>query len=159
MHVCAQSSSKHTYESLSPDNLKLAYQDKTDHANWETRYIMLLWLCMLCLIPFDICSMDSSLSTLGTVPLADSHVPAKFTPSASQQAQQSRLVLDIISICKEHLAESGPTREAAYACLSALFTRPDMEAGILSEFMDWTCGKLEAWAAKGADAEQELNRE
>lgn len=113
---------------------------------------MLLWLCMLCLIPFDICSMDSSLSTLNTSATSQTGAPP---PSD----QQSRLVLDIISVCKEHLAESGPTREAAYACLSALFTRPDMESGILGEFMRWTCSRLDAWAAKGANAEQELNRE
>ena len=33
-------------------------QDSTDYETWETRYVLLMWLCILCLIPFDICSMD-----------------------------------------------------------------------------------------------------
>ena len=37
-------------------------QDSTDYETWETRYVLLLWLCILCLIPFDICSMDRYVS-------------------------------------------------------------------------------------------------
>lgn len=110
---------------------------------------MLLWLCMLCLIPFDICSIDSTMSLQTTT--SDS--------SSNRHEHQSRLVLDMIAICKDHLSESGPTREAGYACLSALFTRPDMEASILSDFMNWSCARLKAWAEKGSEAEMELNKE
>jgi hypothetical protein len=110
---------------------------------------MLLWLCMLCLIPFDICSMDSTMSLQTNT----------FDTTAPRHEHQSKLVLDMIAVCKEHLSESGPTREAGYACLSALFTRPDMEASILTEFMSWSCSRLRAWAEKGAAAELELNRE
>jgi tubulin-specific chaperone D len=104
---------------------------------------------MLCLIPFDICSIDSTMS-----------LQTKTNDASSMRHEhQSKLVLDMISICKEHLSESGPTREAGYACLSALFTRPDMEASILSDFMTWGCSRLRAWADKGAEAERELNKE
>ncbi len=109
---------------------------------------MLLWLCMLCLIPFDICSIDSTLTLQTTT-----------TDRTDAQVQQSKLVLDMISICKDHLYESGPTREAAYACLSVLFTRPDMDSSILTDFMNWSCARLRAWADKGASAELELNKE
>lgn len=109
---------------------------------------MLLWLCMLCLIPFDICSMDSTMSQ-------QTHT---YDHSIHHE-HQSKLVLDMISICKEHLSESGPTREASYACLSALFTRPDMESSILADFMAWSCSKLNNWTEKGSSAEFELNKE
>lgn len=34
-------------------------QHNAEYDTWETRYVFLLWIGMLCLIPFDICSMDS----------------------------------------------------------------------------------------------------
>lgn len=82
-----------------------------------------------------------------------------YDENMTRHEQQSKLVLDMISICQEHLCESGPTREAAYACLSALFTRPDMESSILADFMTWSGEKLDNWANKGASAELELNKE
>jgi tubulin-specific chaperone D len=160
--------------------LALQAQDRTDHCNWETRYILLLWMCQLCLIPFDICSLDSTLSTFTTTDDAaalssgnlisseeQSGQSAEQTPGVtigevtqqSHSQSQSRLVCDIIALSREHLSESGPTREAAYACLSALFTRPDMESTLLRDFMCWCCAQLQAWGAKGEEAEQELNRE
>ena len=116
---------------------------------------MLLWLCILCLIPFDICSMDSTMSQQSHT---YDHITITTT-TTQRPEQQSKLVLDMISICKEHLSESGPTREASYARLSALFTRPDMESSILSDFMTWSCSKLHSWVEKGTSAEFELNKE
>ena len=109
---------------------------------------MLLWLCMLCLIPFNLSSMDST--------LLPSPAPA---PAPAPQETQCGLVQGIIRVCKEHLVEAGPTREAACACLSALLTRPDMETAILSDFMSWACAHLEGWGGKGGAAEHELTRE
>jgi len=40
--------------------------DINDHDKWELRYIMLLWLSILCLIPFDLKTIDSS--ETGNVP-------------------------------------------------------------------------------------------
>jgi hypothetical protein len=139
----------------------LQSQDRTDHQNWETRYILLLWMCQLCLIPFDICSLDSTMSSVTTTD--DSSSTKLNTQNVDGEdaggVTQSRLVCDIISISREHLSESGPTREAAYACLSALFTRPDMESTLLREFMCWCCERLEAWNRKGEEAEHELTRD
>ena len=133
----------------------LQSQDRTDHCNWETRYILLLWMCQLCLIPFDICSLDSTLSTSTTTD-DDNMATSDAKPNHSTE---SRLVCDIVTVSREHLSESGPTREAAFACLSALFTRPDMESSLLSEFMSWCCERLQAWCDKGEAAENELNRD
>ena len=32
---------------------------------WETRYMLLLWLSMTCLIPFDLCRLDGHLDSDG----------------------------------------------------------------------------------------------
>ena len=92
-------------------------QDKGDHENWETTYVLLHWLAALCLIPFDICSMDSTagMATVG----------------------KSTLVVTIVHTCKSFMQDTGPTRDAASICLSVLLTRPDMENAHLEEFMVW----------------------
>ena len=137
----------------------LQAQDKTDHCNWETRYILLLWMCQLCLIPFDICSLDSTLCTVTTTDEALHTASTTTSASSESHPPQSRLLCDIIALSREHLSEPGPTREAAYACLSALFTRPDMESSLLRDFMCWCCERLQAWERKGEAAENELNRD
>ena len=107
----------------------LRAQDFNDFENWETRYILLLWLTMLSLIPFDICSMDSS-SSSGAIPVSG----VSSAPPVNA-ANESKLVHDIINTCKESLADAGPTRDAAAFCLASLLTRPDMDRGILDDFL------------------------
>lgn len=101
-------------------------QDQT-HEKWETRYVLLHWLATLCLIPFDICSMDSL--------------------AGSESSTKSALVINIVRTCKMYLGDTGPTREAAATCLSYLLTRPDMEDGHLRDFMTWAIELLTAWSA------------
>ncbi len=118
-------------------------------AQWETKFVMLLWLCIQCLIPFDICSMDSS-SSSNTV--SDAGAGIEEGSAATEQS----LVARIVQTCEEFLADTGPTRDAASACLSSLLTRPDMDSGILTTFIDNSCAKLHSWAAKGTTAATEL---
>lgn len=128
----------------------LKTQDRRDFSNWETRYVFLMWLCILCLIPFDICSMDSTLT---------SNTSAADAPGSGDEQSKSKLVRYIVELCRTYLSDTGPTREAASACLSALLTRPDMETDLLSEFILSSCTSMNAWALKGRDVTQELNSE
>uniref|UniRef100_A0A8C8ZV16 Tubulin-specific chaperone D n=1 Tax=Prolemur simus TaxID=1328070 RepID=A0A8C8ZV16_PROSS len=41
----------------------VAGQDPKDHETWETRYMLLLWLSVTCLIPFDLSRLDGNLLT------------------------------------------------------------------------------------------------
>jgi len=100
----------------------VSMQDKVDHDNWETTYVLIHWLAALCLIPFDICSMDS---TAGLAAVG-----------------KSTLVVNIVQTCKSFMQDTGPTREAASICLSVLLTRPDMENAHLQEFMAWSTALL-----------------
>ncbi|KAJ0403682.1 hypothetical protein P43SY_003794 [Pythium insidiosum] len=100
-----------------PTLLMLQSQDRTDHSTWETRYVLLLWLSMLCLVPFDLQTIDSSSTST-----SDSH---------------NSIVASILTLCKEYLADSGATQLAAAVCLSRLLSRPDMEAHYLHRFLSW----------------------
>ncbi|KAJ1417019.1 armadillo-type protein, partial [Ochromonadaceae sp. CCMP2298] len=130
----------------------LNQQDRADH-RWETRYVLLLWLAALCLIPFDICSMDSSLQIEPSQPVdaSDATEPSESIESSSVPGPPARtLVTNIVTQCKAFLSDTGPTREAAAVCLSCLLTRPDMENAHLQEFMQWSVQQLEEWAQRPA---------
>ena len=76
----------------------------------ETKCVVLLWLSILVLIPFDLSSVDTS--------MASSDYTGKDEPPP--------LVLRILEICKNYLANAGPMRSIAGLLLSRLLTRPDM---------------------------------
>eukprot|EP01041_Mallomonas_annulata_P002638 gene2638-5176_t len=137
----------HEVNQLEPCMYLLRCQDREDFENWETRYVLLLWLSILCLMPFDICSMDSSMHTTSTT---DSLLTA--LPQSN-----SKLVSDIVYLCREFLTETGPTRDAASSCLAALLTRPDMVEGVLSEFINWSCNFIELWTIKDDSVHMELS--
>ena len=140
----------HEVSNLEPCLTLLREQDRKDYSNWETRYVFLMWLCILCLIPFDICSMDS---------LMTSNTLTEEQVGLGGDHMKSSLVSYIVELCKTYFSDPGPTREAASACLSALLTRPDMETGLLSEFIASSCTSMKTWVQKGVDVTQELNGE
>lgn len=76
----------------------------------ETKCVILLWLSILVLVPFDISSVDTSIANGITV---DANEPPP-------------LVTRILDISKEYLSSSGPMQTIAALLLSKLLTRPDM---------------------------------
>lgn len=87
----------------------------------EAQCVILLWLSILVLVPFDISTVDSSLSNASSL--------AKFEPSP--------LVLRIVSFCKDYLSSAGPMRTMAGLLLARLLTRPDMPKAFIrfNEFL------------------------
>uniref|UniRef100_A0ACD5U5V7 Uncharacterized protein n=1 Tax=Avena sativa TaxID=4498 RepID=A0ACD5U5V7_AVESA len=87
----------------------------------ETKCVVLLWLYILILIPFDISSVDTSIAA------ADHMGGSEVVP----------LVTRILDICKDYLSNSGPMRRMSGLLLARLLTRPDMPKAF-SSFMEWT---------------------
>jgi hypothetical protein len=76
----------------------------------ETRYVLLLWLSMLALVPFDLARFDS-------------------------QGNQRRMTDRILGICKTYLGASDRAQDAASALTARLMTRPEMVSGYLTDFL------------------------
>ena len=76
----------------------------------EAKCVMLLWLSILVLVPFDISSVDSSIVYGNN--LGEDELPP--------------LVLRILGFSKDYLSNAGPMRTIAGLLLSRLLTRPDM---------------------------------
>ncbi|XP_044502891.1 tubulin-folding cofactor D-like [Mangifera indica] len=87
----------------------------------ESKCVILLWLSILVLVPFDISTVDTSIvnnDDLG-------------------KNQPAPLVLKILGFSKDYLSNAGPMRTIAGLLLSKLLTRPDMPTAFTS-FLEWT---------------------
>ncbi len=101
----------HEASDLEPVLFTLQCQDHSDSSTWENCYVLLLWLSMLVLVPFDIGTIDSSAT--------------------------STLTCTVVHLCRSTLSDAGLTREAAAVCLGSLLTRPDMNTTPLEDFIRW----------------------
>jgi tubulin-specific chaperone D len=127
----------------------LQSQDRCDAPTWESRYTLLLWLAMLCLVPFDISTIDSSIGS-------SSSSSSSGATSSSSSSSSGTLVGSIVALCTQYLGDAAVTRSAAAVCLSSLLTRPDMEGAHLEAFVQWTAGVLCSRAALSTAAADEL---
>ncbi|KAL4199389.1 hypothetical protein AMTRI_Chr03g50890 [Amborella trichopoda] len=100
----------------------------------ETKCIILLWLSILVLIPFDISSVDTS--------LAECPHNGDLGPSP--------LVQKMFGFSKDYLSNAGPMRKIAGLLLSRLLTRPDMPK-IFNSFIQWTDEVLSSFSDDVAD--------
>ncbi|XP_023684982.2 tubulin-specific chaperone D [Paramormyrops kingsleyae] len=101
----------------------LCCQDPKDHETWQTRYMLLLWLSMTCLIPFDLSRLDGHL--------------------ASDSAQTREPIMGrILAVAKSYLMVSDKPRDAASILLSKFMTRPDVKQKHLGDFLDWTLTRV-----------------
>ncbi|KAK9103212.1 hypothetical protein Sjap_020466 [Stephania japonica] len=87
----------------------------------EAKCVVLLWLSILVLVPFDISSVDTSVANV----------------SCFNGLEPSPLVLKIMEFSKDYLSNAGPMRSIAGLLLSKLLTRPDMPKAFIS-FIEWT---------------------
>uniref|UniRef100_A0A3Q3SV46 Tubulin-specific chaperone D n=1 Tax=Mastacembelus armatus TaxID=205130 RepID=A0A3Q3SV46_9TELE len=97
----------------------LTRQDPKDSETWETRYMLLLWLSMTCLIPFDLSRLDGHLESGG--------------------GKAREPIMDqILAIAKSYLVVRGSSRNAASVLVSKFMTRPDVKQKHLADFLDWS---------------------
>lgn len=87
----------------------------------EAKCVILLWLSILILVPFDISSVDTSIANSKTL----------------DELEPAPLVLRILAFSKDYLSNAGPMRTMAGLLLSRLLTRPDMPKAFTS-FVEWT---------------------
>ncbi|XP_022379305.1 tubulin-specific chaperone D isoform X2 [Enhydra lutris kenyoni] len=98
-------------------------QNPRDHETWETRYMLLLWLSVTCLIPFDFSRLDGNLLT--------------------QPGQMRMSITDrILQITKTYLVVSDKARDAAAILVSKFVTRPDVRQEKMAGFLDWSLHTL-----------------
>jgi hypothetical protein len=94
----------------------LEAQNPNDTETWTTRYILLLWLSIIVMIPFHLCRFDG------------------FSETESGNKTVMSRVLDII---KCYAIVSDKCRDAAAYLSSRFITRNDVKEQYLSQYFDW----------------------
>lgn len=89
----------HTVDDIEPTLSLLMEQDINDSKNWETHYVLILWLSILVMVPFNLESLDS----FGKKPIIER----------------------VIDLAKLYLLQDERTQEAAAFLLAHTVTRPD----------------------------------
>uniref|UniRef100_A0A674GL87 Tubulin-specific chaperone D n=1 Tax=Taeniopygia guttata TaxID=59729 RepID=A0A674GL87_TAEGU len=113
----------HEVRDLQPVLDMLAKQNPRDPETWETRYMLLLWLSMICLIPFDLARFDGNLTSL--------------------EGQARQPTMDrILDLAKCYLVVSDKARDAAAVLVSKFIVRPDVRQSRMADFLDWVLSML-----------------
>ena len=84
----------------------------TPNLQWQTTYILILWLSLVCLAPFDLVTIESS-------------------------AQGDNLVTRLLNLAKRGLGSAGKDRDACAILCARVLSRRDVWQQELSPFMDW----------------------
>jgi len=85
----------------------------TQNLQWQTRYILLLWLSLICLAPFDLATISS-------------------------EDNGKDLVTRLIDLSKSGLSSAGKDRDACAILCARVLSRKDVWQTELSPFMTWT---------------------
>lgn len=112
----------------------LGQQDPKEFNNWETRYVLLLWMSILVLNPFHMSRLDAY-ETAPTVPIP---VPVNNCVINHVNTQSAPSKMDrIFDLCKLY-ASTNDTCSSMAAYLSAkYFVRTDIKDLYLERFLDW----------------------
>lgn len=101
---------------------------RMDGGNWESRYVILLWLGVIALVPFNLDIIDSGVIRL-----------------TGEDGHEATEIVDVmVEIGKFYLHSLTKMREAAALFLAKLFTRPDIQRqGVLPLYVDFVLTRLQ----------------
>ena len=102
----------HEPKDFEPVLFALASHANDNSVPWESNYVLLIWLSLILLMPFNLKILDSEIS---------SH----FFQSTKENTTD--IVRVIIDVCKLFINSTTRTTSAAGICLGRLFTRDDVK--------------------------------
>ncbi|CAH8825664.1 unnamed protein product [Trichobilharzia szidati] len=106
----------HSVDDIEPNLSLLMEQQVETVENWQTRYILLLWLSILVMVPFSLSRLD---------------LPDK-----------KPIIERVVELAKLHLAQEERTQEAAAFLLARTVTRPDAVHIQLPLIVSWLIKSL-----------------
>jgi len=113
----------HEVKDLEPVVFYLIEQSAIQTEIWETKYVLLLWMSIIILVPFDLVTIDSKhmkMKTFNSLGVA-SKAKSQDAPEICEGITQN-----LIEIGKFYLNSSTKLREASSKFLSNFFARPDI---------------------------------
>ncbi|KAJ2845069.1 hypothetical protein J3B02_004779, partial [Coemansia erecta] len=110
-------------------------------SSWTTRYILLIWLSLLAMIPFDMESIDSG----------DLDLPSLDDSQALYKVARGTLVDRWAELGKFYLRRPACEMEGAAVMLSRLLSRKDTTTAKQPEFIDWAISDIRDAIGKDSD--------
>ncbi|KAJ2556722.1 hypothetical protein EV175_001811 [Coemansia sp. RSA 1933] len=104
--------------------------------SWTAKYILLIWLSLLAMVPFDMDSIDSGLSGLSELSLLSANSSGRIDVCADS------LMARWIELGKLYLNKPGCEMEGAAVMLSRLLSRRDALEKEQPAFISWTVKEL-----------------
>ncbi|KAB5535213.1 tubulin folding cofactor D C terminal-domain-containing protein [Coniochaeta sp. 2T2.1] len=102
--------------------------------SWEERYVVLLWLSLLLMAPFD-------LATISSADVDEEDLPS--IPGLRWPAKLPGITVRVLPLAIKYLASPGKERDAAKALLVRIAMRKDMQAlGVLDALVQWSLQAL-----------------
>ncbi|GBP53509.1 Tubulin-specific chaperone D [Eumeta japonica] len=103
--------------------MMLEAQDPTDKETWRSRFVLLLWLSIIVIIPFHMSRLDG------------------FTPEQQDASCSKKLTVmeRIFNICKKYALATDSCAEASAFLCSKFLIRSDVKELCLGAFFEWAC--------------------
>ncbi|KAJ2834890.1 hypothetical protein GGI24_000177 [Coemansia furcata] len=106
-------------------------------SNWTARYVMLVWLSLLSMVPFDLESIDSGIANL---PPLDSSTSGNTQPSSENGG---KALVDLwVELGQFYLRRPGCDMEGAAVMLARLLSRKDTSTTLQPTFIAWATHEI-----------------
>ncbi|KAJ2952117.1 hypothetical protein O0L34_g4387 [Tuta absoluta] len=104
----------------------LETQDPNDKETWRSRFVLLLWLSIVVIIPFHMSRLDG-------------FAPELPGASDAQTSRKITVMERIFNICKTYAMCKDTCAEASAFLASKFLTRSDVKELYMAPFFDWAC--------------------
>ncbi|KAJ2757077.1 hypothetical protein GGI19_000318 [Coemansia pectinata] len=106
-------------------------------SNWTVRYVMLIWLSLLSMVPFDLESIDSGIVNL---PPLDASTSSNVQASS---ASSGKALVDLwVELGQFYLRRPGCDMEGAAVMLARLLSRKDTSTTLQPAFIAWAAHEI-----------------
>ncbi|CAK65708.1 unnamed protein product (macronuclear) [Paramecium tetraurelia] len=117
----------HEVCNLEPVVMYLQHCSTDLNQNWETKYVILMWLSIIVLVPFDLNSIDSQIFNA---------IQDTFTSS-------NTIITSLLNLGVNYLKSSTKLRNMGALYLSKLFSRTDiLKCNLLEQFLNWSVKQI-----------------
>lgn len=129
----------HEVKDLEPVLHYLIQYRNVDTAIWETKYLLLIWLSIIVLVPFDLSTIDSRFLEMET-----QKFEAEIGQAPKKLESSADICTNLIEIGKFYLRSTTKMREASAVFMANLLGRPDvLKTAILSSYIHYSIQAIE----------------
>jgi hypothetical protein len=129
----------HEAQDLEPLIYCLTFLSTKTEYSWEMKYVLMLWLSLILMMPFTLSVLDSKVCDKFFVLVAEWDLELLMLKTENLDIEDV-----ILNVCKLWLTSGTKMPVAGSICLARFFTREDVKnKGYLGQYMTWVGSALE----------------